>query len=158
MKHALLLLACLGVTAPLYAQNTTAPPLAARAQAAARVVVAQVIDVQSRFATNRFGDQLIVSDIVLDVAETLKGPAARTMRIAVEGGTVGDLTLKVSDLPSFRPGDRAMFFLNAADGTLVPHDRGRGMLKVSPTGLIEGSEVTLDQARREVVSALRSGR
>ena len=127
------------------------PHLADRARGAGRVVVAQVLDVQSRFATNRFGDQLIVSTVVLDVAETLKGQAARTLNVDIEGGTVGDLTLKVSDLPSFRPGDRAMFFLDAADGTLVPHDRGRGVLKVSPAGLIEGSAVTLDQVRREVV-------
>jgi hypothetical protein len=158
MNRTLLLLACLGVTAPLNAQNSPASPLAARTQAATRVVVAQVRDVQSRFATNRFGDQLIVSDVVLDVTETLKGPAAATMRVAVEGGTVGDLTLKVSDLPSFKPGDRAVFFLNPADGTLVPHDRGRGVLKVAPNGLIEGSTVTLEQVRREVVSAVRSGR
>ena len=45
------------------------------------MVVAQVVDVQSRFATNRFGDQLIVSHVVLDVAETLKGPAARTLNV-----------------------------------------------------------------------------
>jgi hypothetical protein len=158
MKRTLLLMACLCVAAPLEAQNVPAPPLAARTQAATRVVVAQVRDVQSRFATNRFGDQLIVSDVVVDVAETLKGPAAATMRIAVEGGTVGDLTLKVSDLPSFRPGDRAVFFLDAENGTLVPHDRGHGVLKVSPAGLIEGSAVTLEQVRREVVSAVRGGR
>ena len=38
-----------------------------------------------------------------------------------------------------------MFFLDAgAGGTLVPHDRGRGILKVSPAGTVEGSPVTLD--------------
>src|SRR6185436_13518361 len=126
MNRTLLLMVCLGVTAPLEAQNLPSSPLAARTQAATRVVVAQVRDVQSRFATNRFGDQLIVSDVELDVAETLKGPATATMRVAIEGGTVGDLTLKVSDLPSFRPGERAVFFLDNENGTLVPHDRGRG--------------------------------
>ncbi len=158
MKNALLLLVFLGAASPLFAQSGPLPSLADRARGAGRVVIAQVVDVQSRFATNRFGDQLIVSTVVLDVAETLKGQAARTLNVDIEGGTVGDLTLKVSDLPSFRPGDRAMFFLDAADGTLVPHDRGRGVLKVSSTGLIEGSEATLDQVRREVVSALRGGR
>jgi len=157
MKKAFLLLACLGAAAPLYAQGQV-PSLADRARGAGRVVVGQVLDVQSRFATNRFGDQLIVSTVVLDVAETLKGPAARTLNVEIEGGTVGDLTLKVSDLPSFRPGERAMFFLDAVGGTLVPHERGFGLLKVSPAGLIEGSAVSLDQVKRDVVAALGGAR
>jgi len=45
---------------------------------------------------------LIVSTVVLDVVETLKGPAAPTLNVSVEGGTVGDLTLTVSDLPSLQ--------------------------------------------------------
>jgi len=158
MKKALMLLVCVNVASPLFAQSGPPPPLADRARGAGRVVVAQVIDVQSRFATNRFGDQLIVSTVVLDVVETLKGQAARTLNVEIDGGTVGDLTLKVSDLPSFRPGDRAMFFLDTAGGTLVPHDRGFGLLKVSPAGLIEGSAVTLDQVKRDVITALRGGR
>ena len=97
------------------------------------MVVAQVVDVQSRFATNRFGDQLIVSTVVLDVAETLKGQAARTLNVEIEGGTVGDLTLKVSDLPSFRPGDRAMFFLDA-----VGRDPGAARARLRPVEGLAG--------------------
>lgn len=157
MREALLLLAGLSAASPLFAQGPE-PSLADRARGAGRVVVAQVVDVQSRFGTNRFGDQLILSTVALDVEETLKGPAGRTLNVEIEGGTVGDLTLKVSDLPSFRPGDRAMFFLDAAGPTLVPHNRGLGLLKVSRTGLIEGSTVSLDQARRDVLAALGRGR
>ena len=159
MKQVLMLAVCLSVTASVSAQVGPPPTVAARARGAGRVVVAQVLDVQSRFASNRFGDQLILSDLVLDVTETLKGPAARTMRVSIEGGTVGDLTLKVSDLPSFRTGDRAMFFLDAdPGGALVPHDRGHGVLKVSPSGVVEGSTVTLDEVRRQVTAALGAGR
>ena len=158
MKKALLLVMCLSTASLLFAQSGPVPSLADRARGAGRVVVAQVVDVQSRFATNRFGDQLIMSTVVLDVAETLKGQAARTLNVEIEGGTVGDLTLKVSDLPSFRPGDRAMFFLDAAGGTLVPHNRGFGLLKVTPAGLIEGSSVTLDQVKRDVITAVGGGR
>ncbi len=158
MKQLFLMLACVGASTSVYAEIGPPTTIAARAQGAGRVVVARVLDVQSRFATNQFGDQLIVSDLVLEVAETLKGPAAPTVNVTVEGGTVGDLTLKVSDLPSFKPGDSGMFFLNAGpNGRLMPHDRGRGLLKVSPAGLIEGSSVTLDAARKEVLSALGKG-
>ena len=51
-----------------------------------------------------------------------------------------------------------MFFLDAAGGTLVPHDRGFGLLKVSAAGLIEGSTVTIDQVKRDVITALGVGR
>ena len=160
MKQAfLMLVACAAASTSVYAEIGPAPTIAERARGAGRVVVARVLDVQSRFGTNQFGDQLILSNLVLEVTETLKGSASATVNITVEGGTVGDLTLKVSDLPSFKAGDRGMFFLDAApDGSLVPHDRGRGLLKVSPAGLIEGSPVTLDDVKKQVTSALGSGR
>ena len=88
IKKALLLLVGLSAASPLYAQGPE-PSLADRARGAGRVVVAQVVDVQSRFGTNRFGDQLILSTLVLDVEETLKGPAGRTLNVEIEGGTVG---------------------------------------------------------------------
>jgi hypothetical protein len=57
-----------------------------------------------------------------------------------------------------KPAIRGMFFLDAAPGgRLVPHDRGRGLLKVLPTGLIEGSSMTLDVIRKEVAAALGKG-
>ena len=158
MKQFLLFLACVGASTSVIAEIGPPPTIAARAHGAGRVVVATVLDVQSRFATNQFGDQLIMSDLVLEVSETLKGPAAPTVNITMEGGTVGDLTLKVSDLPSFKIGERGMFFLDAAPGgRLVPHDRGHGLLKVLPTGIIEGSSVTLDTIRKDVVTALGKG-
>ena len=42
----------------------------------------------------------IVSNVLLDVSETLKGAPAAQFRMAVKGGAVGDLTLRVSDLPT----------------------------------------------------------
>jgi len=155
----LMLLACVAASASIYAEIGPPPTVAALARGAGRVVVARVLDIQSRFGTNQFGDQLILSNLVLEVTETLKGPASAIVNLTVEGGTVGDLTLKVSDLPTFKPGDRGMFFLDPdPGGTLVPHDRGRGLLKVSTAGLIEGGSVTLDDVKKQVTSALGGGR
>jgi hypothetical protein len=128
--------------------------VATRTRGAARVVIARIADVQARFDTNQFGDQLIVSTAVLEVIETLKGTPASTLRVAIEGGTVGDLTLKVSDLPSVRAGERAVFFLDdGPGGAQTPHQRGRGILKLSPTDRIEGSTVTLDSVRQQIEAA-----
>jgi hypothetical protein len=155
-------LACVvlaGSAATLHAQSGPPPTVASLTRAAGRVVVARVADVQSRFGTNQFGDQLILSDLVLDVTETLKGSDASTMRVTVEGGTVGGLTLRVSDLPSFDPGDRAVFFLDAvSDGSFRPHDRGHGLLKLSRTDAVEGRPLGLTEVRRQVNAALGSTR
>ena len=36
------------------------------------------------------------------------------MDVEVEGGTIGDLTLRVSDLATFTQGERAVFYLVSA--------------------------------------------
>lgn len=146
-------------TAPLFAEIGPPTDIAVRAKGAARIVVAQVTDVQSRFETNRFGDQLIVSTLFVDVSETLKGAPAAVLQVLVEGGTVGDLTLRVSDLPEMRAGDRAVFFLDSGPpGLQVPHLRGRGILKVTQTERIEGAAATtLSDVRQQVTAALADG-
>ena len=138
-----------------------APPtdVPSRARGASRIVVARVADVRARFASNEFGDQLIVSTAVLEVAETLKGAPASVLEIEFEGGTVGDLTLKVSDLPSLEPGERAVFFLDAGRGpAFLPHDRGRGILKLSQGDEVESTSMTLENVRQQVRDAVGVGR
>jgi hypothetical protein len=127
--------------------------LDARAKKAKRVVVATVVDVDSSFATNQHGDQLIVSRVTLNVEETLKGQHAEVVAVTVEGGTVGDLTLRVSDLPELRRGERAVMFLDGGFNDHVPTDRGQGILKLDRTDHVQGSTVSLDNVRRIVRAA-----
>jgi hypothetical protein len=143
------------VVAVTYAQGDATADVSARARDAKRIVVGRIIDVQAQFQTNRFGDQLIVSNVLLEVSETLKGDPTAMLRLMVEGGTVGDLTLKVSDMPAVHTGDRGVFFLDD-DGTgmHVPHDRGRGVLKLAQTDRVEGTALSLDDVRQQVRGAL----
>jgi hypothetical protein len=152
MKGAVCALALLlGAVASLSADIGPPTDIASRSRGAQRVVLARVLDMVARFDTNRFGDQLIVSDATVEVLETLKGSTISVLRVAVEGGTVGDLTLTVSDMPSLHPGDRVVFFLDAERaGVHTPHDRGRGVLKLSAGDRVEGSAITLDAIRRQV--------
>src|SRR6188472_3452959 len=78
--------------------------LATRARGAAHIVIGTVVDVNPRFGTNASGDQLIYSDLVVEVAETLKGSPDNFVTVTVEGGTIGELTLTVSDAPAMRRG------------------------------------------------------
>jgi len=158
MRKLCVVLALLGSVAPAAAEVGPPVDLATRARGAGKVVVARIVDVRAQFETNRFGDQLIVSHAVLEVLETLKGAPQAVENVAVEGGTVGDLTLKVSDLPSLAEGDRAVFFLDATSGGNQPHDRGRGIMKLDESDHVAGSQLSLDDVRQQVRGALSQTR
>jgi hypothetical protein len=151
-------LVCVSASA-VHAEVGPPTDIAAHSRGAGKVVVARISDVHSTFATNRFGDQLIVSNAVLEVLETLKGaPQAATM-VTVEGGTVGDLTLRVSDMQELKEGERAVFFLDADGLSNVPHGRGRGILKLDDDDKVTGSNLTLAQVKNAVRGAnARGGR
>jgi len=132
------------------ALQTTAVPLAERARGAELVVVGRVASVAPGWQVNEFGDRLIVSVVRVVVNETLKGQTLATLDVEVEGGTIGEVTLHVSDETSFSPGERAVFYLKrTARGTFVPHLRGDGLLKLDASNRIAGSTVTLGDIRRE---------
>lgn len=119
-----------------------------RIRGAERVVVAQVARLDARYERNRFGDELIVSRVLLRVHETLKGTPAPTLSLSLEGGTVDDVTMRVSDLPGLEPGERAVFFLDRGQAGLhVPHLRGQGILKLDDMDRVEGASLTLDAIR-----------
>jgi len=110
-----------------------------------------VVGVEPVWRTNDYGDRLIVSIVHLVVDETIKGDAQSTMDIDVEGGTIGTLTLRVSDEQPFVAGERAVFFLQRnSRGRLVPHLRGQGLLKLDRTNRVPGSSLTLDEIRRTI--------
>jgi len=125
-------------------------PLVDRARGSERVVVGRVTAVNPVWQTNEFGDRLIVSIVSVAVDETLRGPAQGAVDVEVEGGTIGELTLHVSDLESFTPGDRGVFYLKRGSrGLLVPHLRGQGLLKLDRSDRVRGSNFTLADVRRE---------
>jgi hypothetical protein len=142
-----------GCTAVLSAQGVPAP-LPDRARGAERVVVGRVASSQSVWRVNEQGDRLIVSVLRVVASETLKGASESAIDVEVEGGTIGDLTLKVSDLPALVPGDRAVFYLRRnARGAMVPHGRGEGVLKLDTSDRVPGTSLTLDEVRRTVRAA-----
>lgn len=130
------------------AQDTPVP-LAERARGAERVIVGRVTSVSPVWQSNEFGDRLIVSIVTVAVDETLRGPAQPSVEVEVEGGTIGELTLHVSDLEPVVPGDRAVFYLNRSRrGAFVPHLRGQGLLKLDRSDRVRNSNTTLTDIRR----------
>jgi len=147
------LLACSPLSDVAFAQDTPVS-LADRARGAERVVVGRVTAVSPTWRTNEFGDRLIVSLVSVAVDETLRGPAQQVVDVEVEGGTIGDITLHVSDLEPVAPGDRAVFYLaRSARGAFVPHLRGQSLLKLDRSDRVRGSNVTLAEIRRAATQA-----
>lgn len=150
------LLAVLLAGGGAFAQQAPAS-LDERIAGADRVVVATARSVQARWEQSEHGDRLIVSRIRLEVSETLKGRPAQTMWLDLEGGTLDGVTLTVSSLPSLRPGERAVFLLDAEQGGVHrPHLRGLGILKLDEQDRVRGTDVPLDEIRTRARS-LRPG-
>ena len=146
------------LTVPVLSASSGRPvDIAERAKGAETVIVGTVVDVYSSFQRNSHGDQLIVSRALVTVEETLKGQSkTTTLSVEVEGGTVGDLTLKVSDMPSLAAGHRAAFFLTTGQsGAHVPHLRGLGIVKLDSSNRVPGSSLTLSEIRRMVQASQR---
>ena len=147
---------CIPVIAAL-----AAPPLAeggqdqidvaARARGADHVVTATVARVVPMAVVNEFGDQLIISRATLTVEEVHKGAPAETLTLDVEGGTLDGVTLRVSDLPELRPGDRAVFFVTQSrTGQNIPHRRGDGILKLDDNDMVAGTTLSLSSVRAQI--------
>lgn len=155
MKHPTVL-ACVAVlmnsAIPLGAQQDSAAlSVAARARASSRVVVATAVNVTPSWQTSQYGDRLIVSRVTLQVEQMLKGTAANSVVMDVEGGTIGDLTLRVSSQTPVNVGDRAVFFLDqTATGIDVPHLKGQGVLKLTGNDEVQGLGLRLEDIRRAV--------
>ena len=136
------------------AQEGPPVPLVERARGAEQIILGRVASVSTEFRVNDFGDRLIVSVVRVAVDETLKGNSQASVDVEVEGGTIGDLTLHVSDQQAFAPGDRAVFYLaRSRRGVMVPHLRGQGTLKLDRTSRVPNSSLTLDEIRRTVAAA-----
>jgi len=150
------LCAALGASAGLAAQGVGALPLAERARGADRIVVGRVVSVSPAWQVNEFGDRLIVSTLRVNVDENLKGPASAAVDVEVEGGTLGGLTLQVSDQVSFAPNERGVFFIRRTPrGTFVPHLRGQSLMKLDASNRVQGTALTLDDIRRGVAADVR---
>jgi hypothetical protein len=139
--------------APVLADNGVQLDLPTRARGADSVVVGSVERVRAEYHRNEYGDQLIVTRTEVRVREVLKGngKAGDALTVDVEGGTVGDITLRVSDMPTMVPGERAVFFLSQnKQGRQVPHLRGHGIMKLDANSRVHGTSLSVDDVRRAV--------
>jgi hypothetical protein len=125
------------------------------------VVRGTVKNVSSRWT--RDGGR-IMTDAVIEVAETWKGTARTQVTVMQPGGEVGDVGQLVHGTVKFRPGDEVVVFLEGGRGTehflLTGMVQGRFKVERSSDGKavfarqeLEGEALFLDAATRQPVSA-----
>jgi hypothetical protein len=142
---------CAWMSAGALADSVPNVDLQTRTKGAERVVVASIESVYATYDRNEFGDDLIVSRAWIRVREVMKGAGigvGQALEMEVEGGTVGGVTLRVSDMPTVATGEEAIFFLTRdRRGRIVPYLRGLGILKLNEAGRVAGTDVTVDALR-----------
>jgi hypothetical protein len=93
---------------------------------AASIVVGTVVSRQAEW--EYYGaSKLIITKVTMAIEQSVKGSVPRTLVLEVLGGTIGDQTMQVSDVPEFRVGDRDVLFLHNnphAVSPLVGSDQG----------------------------------
>jgi hypothetical protein len=123
------------------------------------VVVATPRSVRPAWQQNEHGDQIIVSTVLLDVTETLKGRAEGARRVEIEGGTIDGVTLEVSDEPVVEPGVRAIFFLRSKRADADRPSAGElGVLPLDESGRVHGRDMELETVRRRIRHAGQESR
>lgn len=91
-----------------------------------------------RAVTPRWEARRIVSDIELDVEQTVKGSLPGRVSLVAAGGKVGDVVMRVIDGAEFHVGDRSIVFMSARDGVRRPLGLAAGKLDVRTR---DGSDV-----------------
>ncbi len=82
---------------------------------ATHILVGNVKKVDSYYGVNDWGDVLILSQVNVKVERKIKGKMEDSVSFVVEGGTVGDMTLKVSEYPLFTEGEKVKLHLKKID-------------------------------------------
>src|SRR5579871_6782096 len=75
--------------------------------------------------------RLILTTSIIEVQETFKGPAAKTLELTTIGGTVGDLTLVAVGMPTLQAGEETVLFVENVGNfkTIVGLSQGKFAVK-----------------------------
>jgi hypothetical protein len=75
--------------------------------------------------------KLILTATTLEVTESLKGQAARTVEVTTVGGQVDDTILHVSGMPAFTAGEHVVLFMERSGAFTTVLGLGQGKFSIS---------------------------
>ena len=103
--------------APLRATSILPPRFEALVDEADHIFTGQVIAQRAEWR-NLQGQKSIVTLVTFGVQATHKGRAGNTVTLQFLGGTIGDVSLDVTEMPRFKTGERALLFVEK-NGTVA---------------------------------------
>src|SRR5262245_25917632 len=113
------------------------------------IVYAKVNKVESYWK-----DQKIETRVTLAPYETWKGASAPAVEVIVPGGTVGTITMRCSEAPTFHEADDVVCFLRTRDGQKNVYGWFRGQYTVVGGQVREMQNMALSTFRAAVQSYL----
>ncbi|MBD3234889.1 MAG: hypothetical protein GF315_14290 [candidate division Zixibacteria bacterium] len=110
------------------------------------IVAGEVVSITSDYEA----DGLIWSYATIQVDQVVMGLASDQVTFKYQGGTVGDMTLRVSTSPTFEEGEEVLVFLKSAeDGTLEITN-----WVLSKRTLVDGRFIEVDKPYHEYIDEL----
>jgi hypothetical protein len=103
------------------------------------IVEGTVVGVRTDWSADR---RLILTTTTLQVGESIKGRAPRTVDITTIGGRIGRTTMHVAGMPVFRTGENAIVFIEPSKGYLTVFGLAQGKFTVT-NGLVWNSVADL---------------
>ena len=99
------------------------------------VVLGEVTDVETRWTR----DGLVERTAHLAVSRVVKGHAVDGLDIHLPGGTIGDFTVRVEDVPNLLTNGEYLLFLGAdPGGELVVFGGDQGAVRITPANSLKG--------------------
>lgn len=137
------------------ATSVLAPSFELLVDRAELIFTGQVISQRSEWRSND-GQKSIVTLVTLAVQQVHKGHASSSVTLQFLGGTIGEVSLDVAEIPKFKPGERVVLFvegngINASP--LVGFYHGKFSLQRSRAGL----ETVLRHNGEPFLASSRSG-
>ncbi len=125
------ILSALLLTSAASASLAVALDLEALVHQSDAIVVGRVVAQQSRWDGDR-----IVTDVLVEVAETLHGtsPPDRMLQVVRLGGSIGELGMRVEGEPNFEGGGQYLLFLRRWRGLYRPVGMSQGVMRVRVEG------------------------
>src|SRR5262245_6015458 len=129
MSKPRILLVILVVSLSIPAQATTVERLNldGLVKKSSKIVIGRVRSSRTYWSSN---GKLILTNYTIDVHETIKGQAARTLELTTIGGTIGDLTLHVAGMPVFDKDENTVLFVERTGAYSTVVGLGQGKFSV----------------------------
>ncbi|MBI1748006.1 MAG: hypothetical protein HYR55_15670 [Acidobacteria bacterium] len=119
------------------------------------VIVGEVLETQSYWGINSWGDELIYTDVTVVVTDALKGAHQQEVVVTIEGGQVGDIGLEPTHMPTFAKGEKAVLFLQQREAGLWVAGGPQGKWLITNDGLMTRGKIALVDFKARIKNLLK---